>query len=309
MESADNNDHILSVPEDFYKSEIRSGYEIGYNMKQVWACQLNLLSELQKTCEKYGLRYWLDSGSLLGAIRHKGYIPWDDDIDVVMFRDDYDRLLELAPKEFKPPIIFQSAYTEKNFVRGHAQMRDTSTSAIIPSEIYKDFNQGIFIDIFILDGVSNDPEIEYSQNKKANRLRAKLEILARPMRQQHIKTIIKAIRYRIKFPGIQGKARLYKMYEDIFRDNSLEKCDYVATTTFRTVSEKRNRHIYDTTLMVDFEYMKQPVPAGYDELLTLLYGDYMEPVKIPSMHGTLILDVNTPADIKIKELRKKICKL
>lgn len=308
MDFADKNKLEFPAPESFFEPEIRSGYEISHEMKQVWACQLNLLSELQKVCEKHGLHYWLDSGSLLGGVRHSGYIPWDDDIDVVMFRADYDRLVELAPEEFKEPIIFQTAYTEKHFVRGHAQIRDTRTSAIIPSEIYKDFNQGIFIDIFVLDGVSDDPETERRQRRKAKRLKRKLEILACPMRLQHFRNIAPAIIYKIRYQGIDGKARLYRIYEDLFRENKASECDYVATSSFRVKSKKRDRHIYDRTVMMDFEYMKQPAPAGYDRLLTLLYGDYMKPVKAPSMHGTLILDPCTPADTKIKELRKRRCR-
>lgn len=308
MEPVAVNNRKFSAPPEFYREETRAGHEINTETKQVWACQLNLLSELQKVCEKHGLHYWLDSGSLLGAIRHKGYIPWDDDIDVVMFRDDYDRLVELAPEEFKEPIIFQTAYTEKHFVRGHAQIRDARTSAIIPSEIYKDFNQGIFIDIFVLDGVSDNPVTERRQRRKAKRLKRKLEILACPIRLQHFKNLALALIYKIQYPGINGKARLYRIYEDLFRENDAAKCDYVATSSFRIKSKKRDRHIYDRTVMVDFEYMKQPVPEGYDRLLTLLYGDYMSPVKAPSMHGTLILDTCTPADTMIKRLRKRKCK-
>lgn len=300
---------ILSLaPENFYREEIRSGYRISPEMKKIWACQLNLLAELQKVCDRNGLKYWLDSGSLLGAIRHQGYIPWDDDIDVVMFRDDYDRLVKLSKEEFRPPFVFQTAYSEKEFVRGHAQLRDTRTSAIIPSEIHKSFNQGVFIDIFVLDGASNEPEKEERQLRKAKHLRRKLELLACPIRSQSLKNIPTAIKYKILYPGFKNKIRIYRKYENIFRGNKISECDYVYTATFRALSKKRDRHIYDKTLMMDFEYMKQPVPAGYDKLLKLLYGDYMKPVMCPSMHGTLILDPDTPADIKIKELRKRKCK-
>ena len=293
------------APENFFKPEIRSGHKISTEMKRLWACEINLLAEFRRVCEKNGLRWWLDSGSLLGAVRHKGYIPWDDDIDVVMFRDDYDRLTDIAEQEFRPPFIFQTAYTEKNYARGHAQLRDARTSAIIPEEIYKDFNQGIFIDSFVLDGVNGDPAEEKRQNARAKYLKGKLEMLARPIRMLRFKNLARAAKYRLMYPGIKGKARLFKEYEDIFRNNKADECDYVATLTFRADSKKRDRHIYDRTELMDFEFMKFPVPGGYDELLTLLYGDYMKPVIAPSMHGGLIVDTETPADLKIKELRER----
>ena len=139
----------MNLQKDFLKEEIRCGHTVSTHVKKVWACELNLLQEFAKVCDKHGLHFWIDSGTLLGAIRHKGFIPWDDDIDVVMFREDYDKLVAIAHSEFKDPYLFQTAYTEKQFVRGHAQLRDTRTTAIIPEEVYKDFNQGIFIDIFV----------------------------------------------------------------------------------------------------------------------------------------------------------------
>ena len=110
MDFADKNKLEFPAPESFFEPEIRSGYEISHEMKQVWACQLNLLSELQKVCEKHGLHYWLDSGSLLGGVRHSGYIPWDDDIDICMHRDDFNQLLTILKdnKDFRVTTVFDS---------------------------------------------------------------------------------------------------------------------------------------------------------------------------------------------------------
>ena len=95
--------------------EIREGYKISSQMKKVWSIQLSLLKKVLEVCEKYDLKIWAEGGTLLGTIRHKGYIPWDDDIDLVMFRDDYDKLNEIASKEFKYPYFLQSSKTEKKF--------------------------------------------------------------------------------------------------------------------------------------------------------------------------------------------------
>ena len=101
----------------------------------------------------------------MGTVRHKGYIPWDDDIDMLMFREDYDKLIELADSEFKDPYFLQCAYTEKHYYRGHAQMRYKGTTAILKGDIYQPFDQSIFLDIFVYDGtlspIVDNPECAF----------------------------------------------------------------------------------------------------------------------------------------------------
>lgn len=307
MKYKDAKKLAFDAPETFFETEKRSGYEITYETKRMWACQLNLLSEFQKVCNRHGLHFWLDSGTLLGAVRHKGYIPWDDDIDVAMFRNDYDRLVSIAKKEFKKPFIFQTAYTEKDFVRGHAQLRDSRTSAIIPVEIYKEFNQGVFIDIFVLDGVTNDAAKVQSQKTRAANIRKRLELLATPLQTINRNDWLKkaqAALYKLIYPTMKAKGRLYAKYENIFKETPADTCEFIDKNAFTMPFRKIDKHIYDNTIYMDFEYLKLPVPRGYDKLLKIFYGDYMTPVMAPSMHGNLIIDLDTPSDIKIKEMRK-----
>lgn len=96
----------IELPDTFFQKEIRECYEITAEMKKVWAVELDLLNKLLEVCEKHSLRCYADAGTLIGAVRHKGFIPWDDDIDIAMFRKDYEKLKEIADTAFEAPYFF-----------------------------------------------------------------------------------------------------------------------------------------------------------------------------------------------------------
>ena len=146
------------------------GYHVSKRLRQLQMLELDLLKELLRVCDKHHLRIFADSGTLLGAVRHQGFIPWDDDIDMAMPRPDYDRLAEIASTEFKHPYFFQNTYTDPLHVRGHAQLRNSETTAILETEYNLDINQGIFIDIFPLDGVPDDEAQQEKDKLETKRL-------------------------------------------------------------------------------------------------------------------------------------------
>lgn len=295
----------MTLPESFYKEEIRSGYRVSAKMKKVWACELNLLGQFREVCEKHSLKFWIDSGTLLGAVRHGGFIPWDDDLDVVMLREDYDRLLSVADDEFKSPYIFQTAYNQRDFVRGHAQLRDSRTTAIIPCETGRRFNQGIFIDIFVLDFVPDDEKEYDRQYWKAKTRREHLEAVIWPVSWDRPKAALKQLYYKTLSLSKTWFNGLYGKYEDIVRFNKRDDCSCVSAAMWKYDARKRPAGFYDSTVMLDFEGIPCPAPAEYDKLLRIFFGDYMTPVQASSCHGELILDPDTPADETIRRLKKE----
>ena len=154
----------IELPSSFFLEEERDGHLVSPEMKELWAVQLDLLHEFDRVCKKYNLKYVLDFGTLLGAIRHKGYIPWDDDIDVGMLREDYDRLMEIGAKEFKEPYFLQTPYTDKRFDEGVNKLRRTDTMYLSHHTLihYPKYNLGIFIDIFVYDNIPSDGKSDKS---------------------------------------------------------------------------------------------------------------------------------------------------
>ena len=90
--------------------EVMDGHTVTADMKKLWAVEMDLAKKLLEVCKKYNLKIWAEGGTLLGAVRHKGFIPWDDDLDFVMMRDDFEKLIEIGPKEFNEPYFLQTIY-------------------------------------------------------------------------------------------------------------------------------------------------------------------------------------------------------
>lgn len=120
-------------------------------LRQLQLTELELLDEFVRVCEKHGLQYYLIGGTLLGAVRHRGFIPWDDDVDVAMPREDYDRFAQLCAGELAPRYFYQCPGTDPHYFLTYAKLRKNGT------EVYEErfrgskFHKGVFIDIFPLD--------------------------------------------------------------------------------------------------------------------------------------------------------------
>ncbi|MBR5523667.1 MAG: LicD family protein [Clostridia bacterium] len=280
----------MNVPNEFYLEEERCGYTIPAAMKRVWAVELDLLEKLQEVCDRHGLRYYACGGTLLGAIRHKGFIPWDDDIDVVMLREDYEKLLAVAPQEFAEPYFFQTSFNDKNYSRGHAQLRNSNTTAILNSERgHFVFNQGIFIDIFPLDAVPDDPVQQQAHRRQVNVWNKLLAASVRypgSVKKNKIKSLIhlfaSVIPYRWLYRGLEKACRKYNG-KDTQR---------VAMISFDTFSDRWvfPRRCFNEVQKAPFENTEIVIPAGYDEMLTIAYGDYMTMKKENSYHAGIFFD-------------------
>lgn len=157
----------IDLPSSFFNEEVRDEYRVSEKGKRIWAVELDLLAELLRICKKHDIRVCLFAGSLLGAIRHKGFIPWDDDIDVCLVREEYEKLLQ-HQDEFKHPYFLQTGYNDREFFLGYARLRNSDTTGIITWNKSKNYNNGIYIDVFVVDGYVDSERLLNKQLKNRN---------------------------------------------------------------------------------------------------------------------------------------------
>lgn len=282
----------IEVPSEFLLEEKRCDYIVSSKMKQVWAIQLDLLTQLQNICKKYGLEYFADSGTLIGAMRHKGYIPWDDDIDIAMKREDYERLIEIAPKELSEPYFLQNAYSDR-FVKGYSRLRNTRTTCITLHDVKMKCNKGIFVDIFPLDLIPEGTDERSPWIKNLKRRLDLIQVGANFRPSDFDNPLKKAVCFaeNIYFNIFDYKKSFQRFEKECAKYNGTNstKMSYIE------YSMGKAKHYWDAScfggsLEVPFEFTKISIPKGYDSRLRVEYGDYMEMRKAPTQHGTAILE-------------------
>lgn len=292
--------------------EYRNGYLVTSEIKKVWSVQLDLAKQLLDVCKRHDLKIWADSGTLLGLVRHRGYIPWDDDMDFIMMREDYDKLLQCSD-EFDHPYFLQSVWNEHGYSRGHAQLRDSTTTAILNMDVWQNFNQGIFIDIFVLDNMPDNQEewiaplSEVKKRMDEMHLRTCGTYDIRGGLKRSIPRWIK-LNKSIKFFDNNPLRDYFRATEDLLRNIPRGKEGKLIDAMFNPNPDAhlRLREWFDDTVWLPFEDIMLPSPANYDAELRSLYGDnYMTPRQLPTMHGSVTFDTERPYTEVLPELRAR----
>ncbi len=293
--------------EQFLQPEVRDGYYIDSRMKSVWKVMLDIVEEIVRICDKYNLHYTLAGGSLLGAVRHKGFIPWDDDIDIDMPRPDYDKFIEIVSSKepLRFPLILQAPFNDLGYASGYVKVRNVQTAAIDPkyAEAYKCCNMGIGVDIFPVDGI---PQNRISMAFTKFFARFTTILLARSERLHKCRKIGVWVKFFVSalVCRLIGRKKIWALREWVFRRNRFSHCRVCGEFSFLTSSTKErwSCHVYKSYKTVPFEYLSLKIPEGYEEILTNKYGEWRVPVKAKSYHGVCLYDVNCSyKELLIKE--------
>ena len=276
-----------------------SAYKTTEKQKQVWKVELGMLDVVDAICKKHNLKYFALHGTLLGAVRHKGFIPWDDDLDIGMLREDYDKFLEVAKAELPEHLFLQTMFTESDvFYSGITRIRDSRTTAIEERDLNHVSNKGIWIDILPLDYSPLEDSLYRKKCKQVGRyhilMQAKIygkEMKGRPYGFSKIKWMFcRAV------AGVLSQQYLAKCLDAAMRLKGEQEGELGIFTGYRQ-SRQLNKADFKDVVLMEFEGRKIPAPVGYENYLFMVMGsDYMklppENEQRPKHKG--IFDANTP---------------
>lgn len=267
--------------------------------KDIKRIELEGLKELDRICKKHSIRYFLMFGTLIGAVRHNGFIPWDDDIDVAMMRTDYDRFIKLCKEGTikSKDWLFESFQTEDKHVKFFMRMVNRNT-VVLPCHQRNGHYFGIPIDIFPIDALRGDNEQEALQDFDDVKDRYTVAIrLCRPytVLKKGARNFIKRHTYNLYYKIFNGRRREKTVMREIYAgleeySRSIRPVKYVTQYAcyYRTVWKIEDLIDGEQALPeLMFEGYRFPVPVHYDEILRHTYGDYMKlpPVEKQVSHG------------------------
>lgn len=226
---------------------------------------LDILVEIDRVCRKHNIQYWIDFGTLLGAVRHGGFIPWDDDIDVSMPSEDYHKFLEIAPKELSEPYFLQTKETDPSYRLLLNKVRDKNSFFVTQHDDFtSNYNKGIYIDIF---EVVPYPDINLKLQKKVLYWYQKaghfFSVKQKVTLKNHIATLA--------FPLIKiGMGFVWSLL------NLKPKTKLGYEKHFSVYGNSYNKDMVYPLNEIVFEGKTVLGPADPDRYLTSIYGDYMK---------------------------------
>lgn len=285
----------MEFDKNYFEAEVREGFYVTSDIKHAWAAQLEVLSDVDKACRENGIQYFAEWGTLLGAIRHHGFIPWDDDMDICMRRPDYNRYLKVA-KDIMPEgyeiFDMNTDADNDNAIARIINGRNINCDGI-HLEKFHGFPYVAGIDIFPLDYIAADEEDDKFQcdlidivwtveklarniENKCNEINLEKAPAELELRLRQVEELCGVTIDRNKSIA-QQLLRLVDKLSGLYTEN---EADYITLmhVWLGNKSYKFPKNYYREEVRVPFENIDIPVPAEYEAILKIKYGDYMIPV-------------------------------
>ncbi|MCR4852384.1 MAG: LicD family protein [Prevotella sp.] len=261
-----------------------------YNLRQLHQSMLGILKAIDKACDEHGLRYYITAGTMLGAIRHKGFIPWDDDADICMPRPDYERLIAHAKEWLPERYELICAENDASYPLAFAKLQDANTTIIERAHLH--YLGGVYIDVFPIDGVPSNTLSRYWHMWKYKLLRKKLYLTHRdPYRHGHGPSSWVPLLCHKLYTVPQIQANIRKL---------LLKYDYDQSQLVQDYDDGYNGHMEKSILgkPTNYEFEGEQLKGyeQYDAYLKKKYGDYMTPPPAPKQrqHNFHYLNLELP---------------
>lgn len=244
-------------------------------LDRLHSVQMKIAREVKRICEKNDIRYFLEAGTMLGAVRHKGFIPWDDDMDFGMLKEDYDRFLEIAPSELSEEFFLDNYENNDEYGLVFSKVRLKNTIFIELKGNEKAKHNEIFVDIFSYYPIAD--------KKLTRKFEAKvMTIIAHAIMSKSGYKVWKGdgLLKRLKFipTDIIGmvltKKRMFSIINNYYNKHKNTRCVCLHGGSFYD-SIIMDKNLFKEYVDVEFEKEVFKIPAAYDEILRICYGDYM----------------------------------
>lgn len=281
---------MLQFEDSYFKGETRDGFYIEPMMKRCWAAQLEILSDIDAVCKKHNITYFADWGSLLGAVRHHGFIPWDDDLDIAMRREDFEKFKEVAEKELPDNYSLYNMHTDVENIEFINRVVNSRVICLEEDFLkkYHGFPYSTGIDIFPIDYFP-------AEKSEEELLGSILELVAmasnavvdESLEPEVVEALLAGVEKICNITldrtldGLHMRNHLVRLVEQLFM--AYDKEDAVEMTSacnyyIKKWNYRLPKSSYESVIWMPFETIEIPVPAGYDMILRTNYGDdYMTP--------------------------------
>ena len=256
---------MIKIDDSYLEDEIRDGFYIPSMTKRTWAMELTVLDLIDSICSKHNITYFADWGTYLGAIRHKGFVPWDDDLDICMHRNELNKFLAVAKEELPEGYSVMSFHNNDYSWKFIYNIVPNDHMCFTPEYLksHYSFPYIVAIDIFIIDNISDDDSIEQSRNDQVKRLlneadKISLSEQSEPDKLNKMRALYDEAEKLLQLENEHDTKRVVqKVPWGVYHNRTYDKSDFI------------------NAVRVPFEMTSVPVPLCFNKILSSKYGNFM----------------------------------